>query len=179
MELDSTEAIVSGVEAGLGVGFVSEWAIRKELRLGTLRYRTVASLDIRRAFSMIRRAGPVPGRRRRRLSKLRHEPSRRQIEIARDSALKPDKSFLSAIRFRFWILLTLGRNIGSHENDQSLRKISSSSVSSLAQPGWSRRPSRWPEGWLSPSWFSIPTPRNPAISRTSSCRHRSSCSVSA
>jgi DNA-binding transcriptional LysR family regulator len=60
MELDSTEAIVSGVEAGLGVGFVSEWAIRKELRLGTLALAQVAGLDIRRAFSMIRRTGPVP-----------------------------------------------------------------------------------------------------------------------
>ena len=28
MELDSTEAIKSGVEAGLGVGFVSRWALR-------------------------------------------------------------------------------------------------------------------------------------------------------
>jgi len=62
MELDSTEAILSGVEAGLGVGFVSEWAIRKELRLGTLATAHVQGLDIRRAFSLIRRAGPVsPG----------------------------------------------------------------------------------------------------------------------
>ena len=59
MELDSTEAIVSGVEAGLGVGFVSEWAIRKELRLGTLATAQVAGLEIRRAFSLIHPAGPV------------------------------------------------------------------------------------------------------------------------
>lgn len=59
MELDSTEAIVSGVEAGLGVGFVSEWAIRKELRLGTLATVQVTGLEIRRGFSLIRRAGPV------------------------------------------------------------------------------------------------------------------------
>jgi len=59
MELDSTEAIVSGVEAGLGVGFVSEWAIRKELRLGTLATAQVTGLEIRRAFSLIRPAGPV------------------------------------------------------------------------------------------------------------------------
>jgi len=59
MELDSTEAIVSGVEAGLGVGFVSEWAIRKELRLGTLATAEIAGLEIRRAFSLIRPAGPV------------------------------------------------------------------------------------------------------------------------
>jgi LysR family transcriptional regulator, transcriptional activator of the cysJI operon len=59
MELDSTEAIVSGVEAGLGVGFVSEWAIRKELRLGTLMVAQIAGVEIRRAFSLIRPAGPV------------------------------------------------------------------------------------------------------------------------
>ena len=59
MELDSTEAIVSGVEAGLGVGFVSEWAIRKELRLGTLATAQVADLEIRRSFSLIRPVGPV------------------------------------------------------------------------------------------------------------------------
>jgi DNA-binding transcriptional LysR family regulator len=59
MELDSTEAIVSGVEAGLGVGFVSEWAIRKELRLGTLATAQLASIESRRAFSIIRLAGPV------------------------------------------------------------------------------------------------------------------------
>jgi DNA-binding transcriptional LysR family regulator len=59
MELDSTEAIVSGVEAGLGVGFVSEWAIRKELRLGTLATAQITGLEIRRAFSLIRPAGPV------------------------------------------------------------------------------------------------------------------------
>ena len=60
MELDSTEAIVSGVEAGLGVGFVSEWAVQKELRLGTLAVVQVTGLEIRRAFSLIRLAGPVP-----------------------------------------------------------------------------------------------------------------------
>jgi DNA-binding transcriptional LysR family regulator len=59
MELDSTEAILAGVEAGFGVGFVSEWAIRKELRLGTLAIAQIAGLDIRRAFSLIRPAGPV------------------------------------------------------------------------------------------------------------------------
>jgi DNA-binding transcriptional LysR family regulator len=59
MELDSTEAIVSGVEAGLGVGFVSDLAIRKELRLKTLATVQVTGLAIRRDFSIIRPAGPV------------------------------------------------------------------------------------------------------------------------
>jgi DNA-binding transcriptional LysR family regulator len=35
MELDSTEAIKSAVEAGLGAGFVSRWALAKDLRLGS------------------------------------------------------------------------------------------------------------------------------------------------
>ena len=42
MELDSTEAIKSAVESGLGVGFVSRWAIANEVRLGLL--KTVQSL---------------------------------------------------------------------------------------------------------------------------------------
>lgn len=60
MELDSTEAIVSGVEAGLGVGFVSESAIGKELRLGTLRIANVEGIAIERNFSLIHRAGQEP-----------------------------------------------------------------------------------------------------------------------
>jgi DNA-binding transcriptional LysR family regulator len=57
MELDSTEAIISGVEAELGVGFVSRWAIGKVLRLGTVRVVGVEGLEIRRDFSFIRLAG--------------------------------------------------------------------------------------------------------------------------
>ena len=60
MQLDSTEAIVSGVEAALGVGFVSEWAIGKELRLGTVSLVRVKGLEVRREFSLVRMVGPVP-----------------------------------------------------------------------------------------------------------------------
>ena len=60
MQLDSTEAIVSGVEAGLGVGFVSQWAIGKEVRLGTVVPIRVKGLDIVRDFSLIRPTGPEP-----------------------------------------------------------------------------------------------------------------------
>jgi LysR family transcriptional regulator, transcriptional activator of the cysJI operon len=60
MELDSTEAIVSGVEAGLGMGFVSEWAIGKALRLGTVISICIENLEIRRNFTLIRRLGPAP-----------------------------------------------------------------------------------------------------------------------
>jgi DNA-binding transcriptional LysR family regulator len=60
MELDSTEAIVSGVEAGLGVGFVSQWAIGKEVRLGTLKPVRVEGLQIVRDLTLIQRSGPSP-----------------------------------------------------------------------------------------------------------------------
>jgi DNA-binding transcriptional LysR family regulator len=60
MELDSTEAIVSGVEAGLGVGFVSRWAIGKEVRLGTVKPVRVQGLEIVRDLTLIRRSGAAP-----------------------------------------------------------------------------------------------------------------------
>jgi len=60
MELDSTEAIVSGVEAGLGVGFVSSAAIGKELRLGTVRVVAVEGVEIERDFSFVHLAGEEP-----------------------------------------------------------------------------------------------------------------------
>jgi len=60
MDLDSTEAIKSAVEAGLGVGFVSRWAISKELELGTLQLVEVGDLRITRHFTLITRTGPAP-----------------------------------------------------------------------------------------------------------------------
>ncbi len=60
MNLDSTEAIKSAVEAGLGIGFVSRWAISKELELGSLRMAAVAGLTMARHFSLISRTGPPP-----------------------------------------------------------------------------------------------------------------------
>lgn len=60
MELDSTEAIVSGVEAGLGLGFVSEWAIGKALRLGSVALVKIEKLDIRRDLTLVRKLGPMP-----------------------------------------------------------------------------------------------------------------------
>ena len=58
MYLDSTEAIKSAVEAGLGIGFVSRWAISKELELGTLKMGQVRGLHIARHFSLVTRTGP-------------------------------------------------------------------------------------------------------------------------
>jgi DNA-binding transcriptional LysR family regulator len=60
MNLDSIVAIISAVEAGLGAGFVSEWAIQKELKLGTVRVITVEGLELRRDMNLIRPFGPIP-----------------------------------------------------------------------------------------------------------------------
>ena len=60
MELDSTEAIKSAVEAGLGVGFVSRRAIQKELKLDTLREVHITKLSMQRTFAIIYPQGPEP-----------------------------------------------------------------------------------------------------------------------
>lgn len=60
IHLDSTEAIKSAVEAGLGVGFVSRWALSKELDLGTLKVVEIPGLHIHRHFSIASLVGPGP-----------------------------------------------------------------------------------------------------------------------
>jgi DNA-binding transcriptional LysR family regulator len=61
MELDSTEAIKSAVEAGLGIGFVSRWAIAKDMRLGnSFKIIEVAGLRIQREFLVAYSSGPEP-----------------------------------------------------------------------------------------------------------------------
>lgn len=60
MELDSTEALLSAVEAGLGITFVSRWAVRNQLALGTLRLARVKKLRLSRMFSLAYPLGPEP-----------------------------------------------------------------------------------------------------------------------
>ncbi len=60
MALDSTEGLVSGVEAGLGIAFVSQWAVRNQLRLRTLATVTLIGIRITRMLSVAYPAGPVP-----------------------------------------------------------------------------------------------------------------------
>jgi DNA-binding transcriptional LysR family regulator len=60
MELDSTEGLLSAVEAGLGVTFVSRWAVRNQLSLGTLKLARVRNLKLSRMFSLAYPAFP-PG----------------------------------------------------------------------------------------------------------------------
>jgi len=61
MELDSTEAIKSAVEARLGVGFVSRWAIAKDLRLDrNFKIVAIERLRIKREFLVTYIKGPEP-----------------------------------------------------------------------------------------------------------------------
>lgn len=57
MELDSTEAIKSAVESGLGAGFVSRWALAQDCRLNTaFRILPIAGLHIQREFLIVHHA---------------------------------------------------------------------------------------------------------------------------
>ena len=60
LTFDSTEGLLSAVEAGLGVAFVSRWAVRNQLALGTLRLAQVKQLKLSRMFSLATVAGPEP-----------------------------------------------------------------------------------------------------------------------
>jgi LysR family transcriptional regulator, transcriptional activator of the cysJI operon len=60
MELDSTEGLLNAVEAGLGVTFVSRWAVRNQISLATLKVARVRGLKLSRQFSMAYPAGPEP-----------------------------------------------------------------------------------------------------------------------
>lgn len=60
MELDSTEGLLNGVEAGLGITFVSRWAVRNQLSLGTLKLAQVDGLKLSRKFTLAYRVGPEP-----------------------------------------------------------------------------------------------------------------------
>jgi DNA-binding transcriptional LysR family regulator len=60
MELDSTEGLLNGVEAGLGVTFVSRWAVRNQLALGTLKLARIDGLKLSRSFSLAYPTGPEP-----------------------------------------------------------------------------------------------------------------------
>jgi DNA-binding transcriptional LysR family regulator len=60
LTLDTTEGILSAVEAGLGIAFVSRWAVRNQLSLGTLKIAHVRGLKLSRVFSVAYRQGALP-----------------------------------------------------------------------------------------------------------------------
>jgi LysR family transcriptional regulator, transcriptional activator of the cysJI operon len=60
MEFDSTEGMITAVEAGLGIGFASLWSIRKELQLGTLRNVPIRGVRMPRPLSIAYPIGNEP-----------------------------------------------------------------------------------------------------------------------
>jgi DNA-binding transcriptional LysR family regulator len=60
MEFDSTEGITTAVEAGLGIGFASLWAISKELQVGWLRVVPIRGVQIKRPLSVAYPLGQEP-----------------------------------------------------------------------------------------------------------------------
>ncbi len=58
MVLGSTEAILACVEAGLGVGFASRFALRRQRKLGTLSVAHLAGVRVLRELSMLQQRGP-------------------------------------------------------------------------------------------------------------------------
>ena len=61
MELGSTEALLACVEAGLGVGFASRFALRRQRRLGTLATVRLTGVRVRRELRLLCRRGPPGG----------------------------------------------------------------------------------------------------------------------
>ncbi len=60
MELDSSEAIISSVESGLGIGFVTRAAILPRLPLGKIATSKVEGLRISRSLCLVYPVGPKP-----------------------------------------------------------------------------------------------------------------------
>jgi LysR family transcriptional regulator, transcriptional activator of the cysJI operon len=58
MELGSTEALLACIEAGLGVGFASRFALERQRALGTLAMVKVKGLRVVREFGVVRPRGP-------------------------------------------------------------------------------------------------------------------------
>ena len=58
MELDSTEAILSCIEAGLGVGFVSEWALVRRTNSHLIAALRLSAGKIFRSFALVSAQGP-------------------------------------------------------------------------------------------------------------------------
>jgi DNA-binding transcriptional LysR family regulator len=58
MELGSTETLLACVEAGLGVGFASRFALERQRSLGTLATVKVKGLRVVREFSLVHARGP-------------------------------------------------------------------------------------------------------------------------
>ncbi len=60
VDINSTEGIISGVEAGLGVGFVPALTLEKALQVGTVKAIKLENGPILRPLSIVLREGPHP-----------------------------------------------------------------------------------------------------------------------
>lgn len=58
-EFGSTQAIKQGVEAGLGLAFLSRWAVAKELQQGQLATITIPNFSIKRSLYWVKPSGPL------------------------------------------------------------------------------------------------------------------------
>lgn len=58
LQFGSTQIIKESVEAGLGITLLSQWTIRKELSLGSLRTVKVSGTPVIREFALIRQSTP-------------------------------------------------------------------------------------------------------------------------
>jgi len=56
MAFGSTQLIKESVEAGIGIGILSKWTIRKELKLGTLKILDLPNFRYTRTFSLLMRS---------------------------------------------------------------------------------------------------------------------------
>ncbi len=61
VELGSTEAIIGGAAAGLGIAFVSRWSVRAHLAAGLVRVVQAPELVVRRTFRWALPAGGLTG----------------------------------------------------------------------------------------------------------------------
>lgn len=57
LRLEGIDAIKKAVEAGLGIAFLSAWAVERELAMGTLRLLPLELPPLIRRFELVRRAG--------------------------------------------------------------------------------------------------------------------------
>jgi DNA-binding transcriptional LysR family regulator len=60
VDMNSTEAIISAVEAGIGIGFVPCLALEKALKIGSVKAIPLVNGPIRRELSIVSLTGPEP-----------------------------------------------------------------------------------------------------------------------
>jgi DNA-binding transcriptional LysR family regulator len=87
VDMNSTEAIISAVEAGLGVGFVPCLALEKALKIGSVKAIPLENGPIRRELSIVLLNGPEPkGPLRQLLARLRENTAAKRQASLGDGA---------------------------------------------------------------------------------------------